>query len=289
MNAFTEFFYRTEIERGWVDYVFDADSTEVNTGIVPEMLRQRKESVRSRHPTHSVAAIGKYAEYLTSGHDEHADAYLPYARLAEIGGKYLAIGIGDRLVGFRHQAQHVAGLLHVVPWVRVVTFKRGDGPTRLFALKDRGGCVRRLAELVGDLREEGVVQEGMVGEASALLVPARESLHIMTTALTNNPERNLCAKVSCYWCREVERRMDLFRAIDNPRYFQRNTFAIGLIRLINHIRKTDNRVVARMKGRQPQLVDATNRLNTSDGFIQPNVYRGRLLSWRATAFNSARV
>ena len=23
---------------------------------------------------------------------------------------------------------------------------------------------------------------------------------------------------------------------------------------------------------QPQLVDATNRLNTSDGFIQPNVY-----------------
>ena len=40
---------------------------------------------------------------------------------------------------------------------------------------------------------------------------------------------------------------------------------------------------------QPQLVDATNRLNTSDGFIQPNVYRGRLLSWRATAFNSARV
>ena len=42
-------------------------------------------------------------------------------------------------------------------------------------------------------------------------------------------------------------------------------------------------------GRQSQLVDATNRLNTSDAFIQPNVCRGRLLSWRATAFNSARV
>ena len=41
--------------------------------------------------------------------------------------------------------------------------------------------------------------------------------------------------------------------------------------------------------RQSQLVDATNRLNTSDAFIQPNVCRGRLLSWRATAFNSARV
>ena len=40
---------------------------------------------------------------------------------------------------------------------------------------------------------------------------------------------------------------------------------------------------------QSQLVDATNRLNTSDAFIQPNVCRGRLLSWRATALNSARV
>ena len=41
--------------------------------------------------------------------------------------------------------------------------------------------------------------------------------------------------------------------------------------------------------RQPQLVDATKRLNTSDGFIHPKVCRGRLLSCRATAFSSARV
>ena len=32
-----------------------------------------------------------------------------------------------------------------------------------------------------------------------------------------------------------------------------------------------------------QLVDATDRLNTSDGFNQPSVCRGRLLSCRATA------
>ena len=42
-------------------------------------------------------------------------------------------------------------------------------------------------------------------------------------------------------------------------------------------------------GGQSQAVDATKRLNTSDGFIHPNVCRGRLLSWRATAFNSVRV
>ena len=152
MNTYTEFFYRTEVELGWVDYVFDADSTRANTGIVPEVFRQRKESIRSRHPTNSVAASGRYASYLTRSHDEGAGAYSPYEKLAEIGGKYLAIGIGDRLVGFRHQAQYTAGLLHVVPWVRVVKFKSGTAPTKLFTLKEHGGCTRRLAELVSDLR-----------------------------------------------------------------------------------------------------------------------------------------
>ena len=244
MNTYTEFFYRTEVELGWVDYVFDADSSRVNTGIVPEIFRQRKESIRSRHPTNSVAASGKYADYLTEGHDEEAAAYLPYARLSDIGGKYLAIGIGDRLVGFRHQAQHAARLLHIVPWVRVVTFKSGDGQTKLFALRDRGGCVRRLPELVSDLRERGFVREGRVGGASALLVPARESLHIMTAALTNNPERNLCHYLLCYWCRELERRMGLFGAVENPRFFQRNPLAIRLVALLNQVRETDSRIVA---------------------------------------------
>ena len=81
MNTYTEFFYRTEVELGWVDYVFDADSSRVNTGIVPEIFRQRKESIRSRHPTNSVAASGKYADYLTEGHDEEAATYLPYAEV----------------------------------------------------------------------------------------------------------------------------------------------------------------------------------------------------------------
>jgi hypothetical protein len=42
-------------------------------------------------------------------------------------------------------------------------------------------------------------------------------------------------------------------------------------------------------GGRPQLIDATDRPNTSDGFIQPNVCRGRLLSSRATLLSSARV
>ena len=45
MNTFTEFFYEVEVARGWVDYVFDVDSTRGITGIVPETLRMRLDSL----------------------------------------------------------------------------------------------------------------------------------------------------------------------------------------------------------------------------------------------------
>ena len=105
---------------------------------------------------------------------------------------------GDRLVGFRHQAQHAAGLLQIVPWVRTVRFKGSDGETGLFTLRDRGGCTKRLTELVQDLRDKDLVQQGTIGTAPAILVPARESLQVMTAALTSNPERNLCHSTACH-------------------------------------------------------------------------------------------
>ncbi len=248
MNTFTEFFYEVEVARGWVDYVFDVDSTRGITGIVPETLRMRLDSLRSRHPTNSVAATGMRADFLTQGHDECADAYLPYARLAQVGGKYLAVGIGDRLVGFRHQAQHAAGLLQIVPWVRTVRFKGSDGETGLFTLRDRGGCTKRLTELVQDLRDKDLVQQGTIGTAPAILVPARESLQVMTAALTSNPERNLCHSVSCYWCRELERRLELFPVVQHPRYFQKSRLAVRVIALMNYVREADSPLVGRAKG-----------------------------------------
>src|SRR4030065_815764 len=96
MNAFTLNFPITAIP---TDYVFDSNKSTPYTGVIPSLFMRRKGARRSRHPTFSVAAIGKWAEYLTEAHTESANPYLPFERLAEINGKYLSIGIGNRLVG----------------------------------------------------------------------------------------------------------------------------------------------------------------------------------------------
>ena len=247
VNTFTEFFYPTEVEFEMVDYVFDVESTEVNTGIIPETFRKRDDAVRSRHPVVSVAAIGRMAEFLTESHDETADAYLPFSKLSEIDGKYLAIGIGDRLVGIRHQAQHLAGLLDVVPWRRCVRYKTSDGEIKIFTLKDRGGCVKRLPELVSHLRSIGIVKDGKIGQASAVLVPARESLAVMAELLIQNPSINLCNSVWCLWCRELEGRLNLYERIEHPRYFQKNVAIRKLVGAVNKFREKDSRAVTRFK------------------------------------------
>lgn len=247
MNTHTKVFNLTEVRLGWTDYVYDARVTPCITGIVSEKLRQRENALRSRHPAYSIAAIGKQAHFLTDGHDEHAAAYLPYAKLAQIEGKYLAVGVGDKLAGFRHRAQQEAGLLDIVSWDRAVNYKDQKGSLQTFILKDRGGCIHRLPELVTDLRAQGLVKSGRVGMAAAILVPARESLERMTGRLKENPAINLCKNPFCLWCREIERKLNLYPKIERPKIFQKNKAVIYFFAFINRIRELDNRFITKAK------------------------------------------
>jgi len=236
MNTFTRIFHISNIKSDDFHYIFDYRSTPCHTGIVPETFRKREGSLRSQHPTNSVAAIGKYAEYFTKDHNNQSTAYMPFSRLARVNGKVLCIGLGDNLIAIRHEAQYLAGLLEIVPYRVGVKFRDKDVKIKLFIRKDLGGCVKRMHELVPILRERGFVKNGKVGMANAIIVPAKESLEVMTETLKNNPAINLCNDISCLWCRELERRMSLYKKIVKPIYFQDNLLVIKFIQLMNWFR-----------------------------------------------------
>lgn len=76
---------------------YDKRLTPTNTmGAVAEMFRSWPGALRSDHPARSVAAWGKYAEYLTSDHDLSnifGDGS-PIGKLYELDGDVLLIGVG---------------------------------------------------------------------------------------------------------------------------------------------------------------------------------------------------
>lgn len=83
------------IRENWPAY--DKNITPTNTmGAVAEMFRRWPGTVRSDHPARSVAAWGKYAQYLTENHglsDIFGD-HSPVGKLYELDGYVLLIGVG---------------------------------------------------------------------------------------------------------------------------------------------------------------------------------------------------
>ena len=230
MNTHTKVFPISEINP---NFIFDHRSTVPHTGIVPQCLMKRKGSIRSKHPIFSVVAIGRYAKYLTDNHDEHSTPYLPLEKLGKIEGKTLFIGTNGRLVAIRHEAQRKAGL-SIVPMHLGVLYQNDRGKINLYAI-DHPGCATRLPELVPKLEKMQTVKLGKVGMAPAIIGSADGIIGDMSSMLKNDPTLSLCHDPLCVYCRELERRLDLYDKVKNPIYFQRSKLLIQLLCFRNKI------------------------------------------------------
>lgn len=82
------------IRDNWPAY--DKNITPTNTmGAVAEMFRKWPGAKRSDHPARSVAAVGKYADYITSNHDlsNIFGEGSPIAKIYELNGHVLLLGV----------------------------------------------------------------------------------------------------------------------------------------------------------------------------------------------------
>ena len=188
-------------------HIFDPQTTPPYTGAIAQRMLWRPEAIRSKHPSNSIAAIGRHAERLTQDHTAAAGAYQPFSVLAELGGRFLGIGVGDRLVGLRHEAQAKAGLLTLLPSSLGILYRDERKGLQTFVRRDVGGCVTRLPELLAPMREQGIVRDGSTGHASAVLVEAGPALQYSTDALLADPALNLCGDPNCKWCIALTRKI----------------------------------------------------------------------------------
>jgi aminoglycoside N3'-acetyltransferase len=87
------------------DYCFDPRHHGTGLGALPAAFLELPDVKRSIHPTHSVSAIGKHAEYVTEAHHLASSIFgvgSPWQRCHELDGKVLGLGISMGPVTFYH-------------------------------------------------------------------------------------------------------------------------------------------------------------------------------------------
>ncbi|MFH1477314.1 MAG: AAC(3) family N-acetyltransferase [Verrucomicrobiota bacterium] len=161
-------------------------------GQIPEIFRQRPGVLRSRHPTHSVTALGRRAAEFLGGQDPYDtfDPTGPWRKLLDWNGKIIFFGESMGANTYIHALE--AWFLN---YTDVTMARVADGihehEVRIthYPAGCRGGWYRkrREAEYYQRLVGQGVYHEMRIGPAAAITVDVRTFTRAMVALLCENP------------------------------------------------------------------------------------------------------
>lgn len=172
---------------------FDVRNTPCWTGKIPETFRHRPEAIRSLHPTHSVAAIGKQAEYLTRDHHNCATPCgrnSPYIRIGELGGKVVFLGVTLDCCTMLHGVEELAKSpyhLQSEPVQARIIDEKGRKITRELFIHQYGAD-RQFTVLEPIFLRENIIKIGQIGDAEIRILNVNTAIKRSLELLGNNPD-----------------------------------------------------------------------------------------------------
>jgi aminoglycoside 3-N-acetyltransferase len=147
-----------------------------NMGVIPDCFRKQKGVKRSNHPLHSFAAWGKHRDKIIDGHklDFALGEASPLARIYELGGSVLLLGVGN----LNNTSLHLAECRADYAGKRIV--KAGspvtmDGYRQWAQFEELDWSSDDFAEIAEQFHlETGLITYGKVAAAPAQLIPQRD-------------------------------------------------------------------------------------------------------------------
>jgi len=178
--------------------LFDVQKTPSCVGTISEEFRKMSGVRRSLHPTHSLAAIGPWAEELIRDHEcclTPCGADSPYGKLLLAGGRVLFIGVGLESNTSYHTIEAMAAASYLLmdePDVFTIVDEQGQDRQRII-WRHRAKIPRRFAELEGELISNHVVLSGLIGKTRCLLLDGTRFINLMSSLLERYPSHLLGA------------------------------------------------------------------------------------------------
>ncbi len=204
---------------GWFS-PFNAENTASAVGKISEKFRLRKNAVRSLHPVHSVAAIGKYAHYITQDHDKCETGCgegTPYLKIRDLGGKVMLLGVDmDRNTVMHSLEEEIDALYLRTLDIPAPMYMEGY-ENKKFTLKKFPPGHRDFMGLTPVLRKKEALIEGEIGKAAVKVMEVKKLFDIGLEILREDPVYFICHNPncnSCHWARKLYEKAD----IDYSRY-----------------------------------------------------------------------
>jgi aminoglycoside 3-N-acetyltransferase len=167
---------------------FDIKNTPSQMGVVTEYFRKLDRVYRSFHPTDSVSAMGPLAEYYTNTHFGQLTPYnefSPFRKLCEKKGKILMLGTTlNGACTNLHTLEDAVNFKYPVYDEKIIEVKMIDGNGKESMMKTKVhnpeySAKRNCDALKPLFEKEGVLKNGIVGEANSILIDANKMLEVM--------------------------------------------------------------------------------------------------------------
>lgn len=171
--------------------VFDVRNTKSVVGILPELFRTRPGVVRSLHPTHSVAARGRDAQWLTAtDHLNHSPCgeTSSWHKLLERDAQILMVGCDLTRCTFLHGVEEwceVPGRLESP--VRFTVIDAAGARHTVDSSPHHGMPSEQFWKAEKALRAAGALKDGRLGDAKVMIVSAKGAYETVRALLQNDP------------------------------------------------------------------------------------------------------
>ena len=168
--------------------VFDELETPSHTGVLSEIFRTRYSTVRSLHPTHSVAGFGRNAGVLLAGHHlgtTPAPASSPYGLMRDYPAYILMLGVGiEMCTAIHHAEEMIAPEIYVKPMSdsECYTLRARDGREIPYKLRRHPRLPRKFDKFVSGFLAAGM-QCGDVEGVPWSLIRVADLLKVTFSAL----------------------------------------------------------------------------------------------------------
>lgn len=179
------------------------------TGKLTEALLRRPDAVRSNHPTHSVACIGRDAAKATADHENRTAFGVdsPYHRLAEAGGWMLYLGTAGATLSLLHVAEVLSGAPYVeafcwehAGWKPAARVENADGSVEIVAQRQAPGCSKNFVVFDVEAEKEGLLRHGKLYDAPLVLFRAADAIDLALDRIARDPTVFLCEPGACKTC-----------------------------------------------------------------------------------------